>query len=120
MGKFERYFYFAIILIQFAFILFLAGKLKNHADDRVEHIVGPGNVNSRLYSFVGTRPDGEKELVRFSAYSGTHYILVTLSGDCPACRIVIDALEDFSLDRTLYIDLSVIPLSLETDDRIEI
>jgi hypothetical protein len=120
MSKFERYFYFAIILVQFAFIVFLGGKLKSRASDRVEGIANLGNVYSHLYSFVGTRPDGEKELLGFNAYSCTHYIIVTLSGNCPGCRSVIDALKDFSLERTLDIDLSVIFLSLETDDRIEI
>jgi hypothetical protein len=108
MNKFERIFYFIIILAEFVLILLFYTRLNDCWKKQSIILKDIPRQTQRLYSFPGKTATGEQQWVHFSAYSPHYYILVTVSPQCPHCNLMIEHLDTFFTDKTIADDIKVI------------
>ena len=59
----------------------------------------------------------KKQLIQFTAYSGTYYLFITYSTECPHCEDMLTGLEDFLTDYSLEKRVRIVLLSQERFDR---
>lgn len=121
MKKFERLYYFAIILIEVFLIIFLSIKLAKCKSFWYVNNQGPGQIKAdgidRLYSFWAENNLGEKELIQFTAYSTRFYIFGVFSSQCEYCDKYIDEMASFFINMELDRDIELVLLTRDRIDR---
>ncbi len=119
MKKFERVYYFSIIVLAAGLIIFLTNDLKKCRESRYKQLTK--NYNSfissgdRLFSFKGENKKGKKEWIHFTAYSEEIFIFVNFSTDCNHCATLIDELREVFFNREIDERLNLILLTYSND-----
>ena len=121
MKKFERLYYFAIILIEVCLIIFLSIKLTKYKNFQYFNNSAPGHNKivglDRLYSFWAENILGEKELIQFTAYSARFYIFGVFSNQCPHCEVFINEFASFFINMNLDNDIELVLLTRDPIDQ---
>lgn len=121
MKKFERLYYFAIILIEVFLIIFLNIKLAKCKRFQYFDNHAPGQVKTdggyRLYSFWAENTSGEKELVQFTSYTNKFYLFGVFSNHCEHCAEFIDEFASFFLNLNLDKDIQLVLLTRDPIDQ---
>lgn len=102
MKKYERFFYFLVIVVEFILILLFYSALLDTKTALKKEIAINKRISPIIFSFNGLEENEKRNktqefyppAVHFSAYSYNYYVFITFSPGCPQC---LDMLDDFKL-----------------------
>ena len=121
MKKYERIFYFLVIVVEFILILLFYSALSDTRTALKKEITLNKRISPIIFSFNGLEENEKRNKteefyppsIHFSAYSSNYYLFITFSPGCPQCLEMLDDFKLYFPTRKIDLDTFIYLLSVE-------